>query len=157
MLLPVVWSQCLCSFLKFNFFYIKSHHNCFFPLVARAYDHLVIFGDFAWLSIVFYFFFLLLYCCRFILLGFFSMSLIATDPFTNPFVFNALIMLTYFFPSFIPADTVQEDHPETHHPQDGHWLAGATRGPEALLQIWMKSKGAAMARNITEHFITTMK
>lgn len=41
--------------------------------------------------------------------------------------------------SLVPADVVQEIHPEAHRPQDGHRLAGAARGPEALLQVRMRS------------------
>uniref|UniRef100_A0AAQ4QME3 Neuralized E3 ubiquitin protein ligase 2 n=1 Tax=Gasterosteus aculeatus aculeatus TaxID=481459 RepID=A0AAQ4QME3_GASAC len=41
--------------------------------------------------------------------------------------------------NLVPADVVQEIHPEAHRPQDGHRLAGAARGPEALLQVRMRS------------------
>lgn len=37
--------------------------------------------------------------------------------------------------SLVFADTLQEGHPETHCPQDGPGLAGATRSTQALLQV----------------------
>lgn len=51
---------------------------------------------------------------------------------------QSLCPLSFWCSSLVLADVVQEGHPEAHCPQDGHWLAGAAWGTQALLQVWMK-------------------